>query len=1140
MTVKRLITGLLAVLVIAAVMAPSLMAQSLVSGDLTGTVTDPSGAVVSGASVMLKSDSTGQTRSTSSSSNGNYRFSLLSPGSYTITVTASGFSKTETKAVVNVGQASIADVKMAVGASSTTVEVTTTAPLVNADNADLSTNFNQALISNQPNGGNDLSYIAQTAPGAIMNTAAGYGNFSVYGLPATSNLFSVNGENDMDPYLNLNNTGATNLMLGRNDLQEATVVSNAYSGQYGQQAGAQVNYVTKSGTNQWHGNAVYYWNGSSMNANGWFNSAQDVAKPFANNNQWAASIGGPIKKDKLFFFVNTEGIRFILPASSPVFSWSPNFVAGSLAAVAANDPAELGLYQRYYQIMQSAPGYAGGATAFGPGDGGCTSSPSSPTGVPIPVPIVGNCVSQYQANGNQNGNEWILSGRVDYNLSDKDHLFWRYRMDHGTQPTSVDFINNAFSADSFQPAYDGQGQWTHVFGANATNQFIYAGSYYRAIFTQNNPQLFPFEVSPSGFNLTSEGGAVDNFPQGRNVTQYQFVDDFSWTKGAHSLKFGANFRRYDVTDYTFSTLTNPLVIAADQYEFFNGNAFETEERFPSRQTEPVALWGLGLYAQDEWRVSKSLKLTLALRAERNSNPVCQTNCGSLLDGAFNNLLGAGVINANAPYNSFVDANRHQLYRGVDTLDFAPRFGFAWSPGGSDRTVIRGGFGIFYDAPPADGVDNYMVNLPNSVTIVQANPGANPNTTGAIPWGDTTTPNSPYITGAGSAAAITSGFASGASYNSLCQPNAAGTCTTGFRAPSYTNQVGTFHTPYYQQWSFGIEQALGDKSQVSLGYVGNHGVRIPYVNPALDAFAAGYAPFPNTPPLGCGNAACSSSAIFSRMNEYYSGAVSNYNGLTASFSQRMTYGFSVQASYTWSHAMDEVSNGGVGGTPFNFGTAPSLQYQINPACFRCNNYSNADYDLRSYFSASYVWQTPWKFGNKFVNGAFGGWMISQNFFARTGLPFTVMNGENEILGYSAPIYGVIGPANVVTGGQGACGGPANFVTGTACLNGNNFNTSDVNGDFPNQKRNQFRGPGFFDSDLSVMKNFKLTERMAFGVGANFYNIFNHPNFDLPDNVLGDSTFGNTLTTVLPPTGPYGSFFANLPSARVIQFQGKLTF
>ena len=285
MTAKKMITGILAVLVIAALMAPCLMAQSAVSGDLTGTVTDPSGAVVSGATVTLKSDATGATRTSTSGSNGTYRFSLLSPGSYTVTVTASGFSKTTSTASVNVGQASIADVKMAVGASSTTVEVNSIAPLVSADNADLSTNFNQNTIANSPNGGNDLTYIAQTTPGATMNTGGGYGNFSVYGLPATSNVFTVNGENDMDPYLNLNNSGATNLMLGRNDLQEATVISNAYSGQYGQQAGAQVNYVTKSGTNQFHGNAMYFWNGSSMNGNGWFNSLTGTAKPFANNNQ---------------------------------------------------------------------------------------------------------------------------------------------------------------------------------------------------------------------------------------------------------------------------------------------------------------------------------------------------------------------------------------------------------------------------------------------------------------------------------------------------------------------------------------------------------------------------------------------------------------------------------------------------------------------------------------------------------------------------------------------------------------------------------------------------------------------------------------------------------------------------------------
>src|SRR5579862_3447923 len=334
MTVKRLITGILAVLVIAAVMAPSLMAQSLVSGDLTGTVTDPTGAVVSGASVSLKSNANGATRTTTTGASGNYRFSLLSPGSYTITVTAPGFSKTESAATVSIGQASIADVKMAVGATSQTVEVTTSAPLVQADNADLSTNFSQALIQNQPNGGNDLTYVAQTAPGVTMNVGGGYGNFSSYGLPATSNLFTVNGENDMDPYLNLNNSGATNLTLGRNDLQEATVINNAYSGQYGQQAGAQVNYVTKSGTNAYHGNAEYWWTGRALDANDWFNNLNSTPRPFANNNEWAASFGGPIKKDKTFFFVDTEGLRYIVPATTPVFAPSPNFAAATLANLA--------------------------------------------------------------------------------------------------------------------------------------------------------------------------------------------------------------------------------------------------------------------------------------------------------------------------------------------------------------------------------------------------------------------------------------------------------------------------------------------------------------------------------------------------------------------------------------------------------------------------------------------------------------------------------------------------------------------------------------------------------------------------------------------------------------------------------------
>jgi len=667
-----------------------------------------------------------------------------------------------------------------------------------------------------------------------------------------------------------------------------------------------------------------------------------------------------------------------------------------------------------------------------------------------------------------------------------------------------------------------------------------SGSWYSAVFNNSDRTAtlaaFPTTIFFGNANIpwfniggAAAGGAGDAFfPQGRNVTQYQFLDDFSWTKGAHSLKFGGNFRRYDITDYTFGTFNNPLSVITSVTGFYNGTAGEFLQNFPSRATEPVALWGVGAYAQDEWRVNKSLKLTFALRAEHNSNPHCQTACGSLLDGSFQGLVGSGAINPAAPYNSFINANRTNLYRGVDSINWGPRFGFAWSPGGSDKTVVRGGFGIFYDALAAGVVDNFMLNIPNVVTVYN---------TGAIPWADTTTPNSPYVQGAASAAAIKTGFANGASFDSLqAQLGAA------FKTPTYNNQSGTFHTPYYEQWSLGIQQAVGDKASLSLTYVGNHGVRIPINNPWGNAFC--------NPAAGCNYApgvlpGAPATPVFTTVQQWQSGAVSNYSGLTAAYNQRLTYGFSVQASYTWSHAMDEVSNGGF--QPFSDNTDVSLLYQVNPTCLRCNNYGNADYDIRSYFSGSYVWQTPWKFGNKYVNGAIGGWTISQNFFARTGLPFTVLDFNNPLSNFTPNTGFNVG--SVITPGQTSCNGSTTNAGTNTCLNAANFYQPvfDVNGNllnpqtaFSNQRRNMYRGPGFFDSDFSVSKGFKLTERMAFSIGANFYNIFNHPNFDLPDNGLGDSTFGQSITSALPPTGPYGSFFANLPSARVIQFQGKLVF
>src|SRR5258708_3907120 len=305
-------------------------AQSVTSGDIVGVVADPSGAVLPNLSVTLKSDAKGNTQVQSTNSHGTYRFSLLAPGSYTVSVAAPEFQEGTMSGVVTIGQATTVNLVLSLSGATSTVEVTSDAPLLQTENADVSTSFSQTQISQVPNPGNDLSYIAQTAPGVIQNTEGGNGNFPAWGLPATSNLFTLNGQNENDPFLNLNNSGATNLLLGNNDVQEATVVANGYSGEYGTLAGANVNYVTKSGGNSFHGNALYWWNGSILNANSYFNDQSGTPRPFVNANQWATSIGGPPKKGRTFFFFDPQRLRFVLPTHTHVPLPTPHFQTPTL------------------------------------------------------------------------------------------------------------------------------------------------------------------------------------------------------------------------------------------------------------------------------------------------------------------------------------------------------------------------------------------------------------------------------------------------------------------------------------------------------------------------------------------------------------------------------------------------------------------------------------------------------------------------------------------------------------------------------------------------------------------------------------------------------------------------------------------
>ena len=254
----------------------------------------------------------------------------MKPGVYRIVVKSAGFQSSTATLTVSTGQISEGDIKLTVGQASETVEVTATESLLHTDNAQISTSFDMQAVEQLPNPGNDLTFVAQTAPGAVMNTQSGYGNFSVDGLPGTSNTFTVNGGYENDPYLNVNNSGATNLLLGNNDISQVSVITNAYDAAFGGLGGAQVNQICRSGSQHFHGNATYWWNGRAMNANSWFNKNTGSPRSFDNANQWAAAVGGPLYKDKTFFFYNYEGLRVVLPTRGTVYAPSAQYEAGFL------------------------------------------------------------------------------------------------------------------------------------------------------------------------------------------------------------------------------------------------------------------------------------------------------------------------------------------------------------------------------------------------------------------------------------------------------------------------------------------------------------------------------------------------------------------------------------------------------------------------------------------------------------------------------------------------------------------------------------------------------------------------------------------------------------------------------------------
>jgi hypothetical protein len=1075
------------------------LAQTTTSGDVAGTITDPSGAAIPGAKVTLANAATGNAITTSTNASGDYRFSLLPPGRYTLTATATGFAPKKSALEVTVGQVRAANLELQVGTATQTVEVTAQAEPVQIHNGNISTGFTAQQVQLVPNGGGDLTATVQATPGAVMNTQSGYGNFETYGLPATSNLFTVNGQPDNDPFLNLNNSGPTNLMLGQNDVEQVTVTNNGYSGQYGQLGGANINYVTMSGGNAWHGNALWNWNGRVMNANNFFNNSSGTARPFDNANQWAARVGGPLVKNKTFVFFDTEGLDVVLPTNSLALIPSPGFQSATLANLAATgNSAQVPFYQSMFNLYNSAPGAANATPVPG---GGC--------GTNFALPGGGTCALQFRANSPNHTHEWTLNGRVDEITGPNDHMYLQLSMDRGTQATFTDPISPTFNITSDQPAYRGQYNWTHSFTAGAVNQMILSASHYSAIFGDNaaaRSAVFPYSLNFSGAEFTPLGGIDNLFPQGRKVTQYGITDDYSTTMGAHTLKAGINYNINYINDYDFGINTTPF-ITTSLSSFYNGTADVAVQAFPSALNQPVRMYTLGAYLEDDVQATRGLMLTFALRAEHDSNPVCVHNCISRLTSPFTALNH----DPNVPYNQVIQTGLRTSYPGYQAVLWQPRFGFAWTPFASQRTVLRGGFGLFNDQLPGLLVDSFAGNSPVVNTF---------NVTGALAPAATTN-----VLSLGSAdnASFLSAFASGGTLASISATNA------GFAPPQYFTSDQKLKSPLYLEWNFEIQQQIGGVSALSINYVGNHGEHEPIQNDGFNAFFPGFAGLPATAP----------DARFGSVNQLVTGGNSNYNGLTVSFSRKLSHDFQFQANYTWSHALDTVSNGGF--LPFALtATQTSFIGVQDPYNIFRYNYGNADYDVRHYFSLNYVWTLPFRsvvgWG---PDELWRGWTLSGTLYARSGLPVTVLDG-NATTALEANNYGVNGGifGNVLGVAQsGTC------TVDVQCISSSAFSPSTSTPTaFGNQIRNQYRGPRFFDTDLSVVKNTQIPgwEKGQLGIGLQFFNLFNHPNFDLPVPNLAASNFGTIINTATVPTSIFGAFLGGDASPRIIEFTTKLTF
>jgi len=1107
-----------------------------VTATISGTVKDSSGAVVSGAKVALTNIATNVSKTLRTDSSGAYLFTLVPIGNYRITTEQSGFKSYIREGIVlNVNQNAKLDIVLNPGEVKEVVEVLGDVSQVDTVSATLGSVETERRIVDLPLVERDTLQLGLLQAGVFpADDDDGSGNlFSVSGQRSESLSYMINGSDNNDFLGN-------NYVVDPNPdaVAEFKILTNNYTAEFGRTSGGIVNQVIKSGTNGFHGTVFEFFRNDALNSRNYF---EPIITPYKRN-IFGATIGGPIVKDRTFFFVSYQGLRRHEGQVAPTLQvLSKPERTGDFSDLLNPDPAAQ--FSPCPNPQTGDPVFEGG-TLFDPTQSASTCADGTQVSATpflnnkVPVNrVIQNYIAKYVPLPNSGSNGFNSSPlsiinddqgivRIDHRIGENDTIYASYIIDDERQNLPFRIVSGGSTGGNVPvgSGFDepirtqfGSVSWLHNFNPTTVNEFIFGANRSATLtgqphdttspsalgFTNVNPDdpngtAPPIMLLPTGaFNLGPDPGGPTTF---HDVT-FNWQDNLSMTRGRHDLKFGADIRRVR-NNFRFDFFNNGGFDFGNYLAPFTGNAladfvggyFDNYSQY-SRAVYGIRTTSWHFYGQDAWKLTRRLTLSYGLRYEYNS-PLIDPH-GEILGffpGKQSSVFPAAPPDILYPGDPGTP-NKALTY--PDRNNFAPRFGFAWDVLGNAKFVMRGGFGIFYDIE--DGALNEQFG-------------------GEPPFGFIASINPSSYTGLGGVDTIGDPFTPFGAVNEF--PSAGKPLQFGVDPlVSFAYVVDPhFRTPYSENFNYGFQYQLPKDTMVEAYYVGSlsrKAIATVDVNPPLVSIlkaqyaTAGFTYADCARPLaGCSdptnpNDSNSFPTLAGQLFTNKSIASGDSNQLQVTVDRRFTHGFNLRGAYTFAKTIDMQSgfryNNSVFTDPFNFSFDRGL----------------ANFDVKHRLIISGLWQIPWdrpfRGGNAFLRKLTEGWQVNGIAEFQTGTPFTIYSGSNssqEHTGFDRA--DLVGPTHIFNPRkiqQFSADCNAGATAGNFYFDPGAYNCSGVPVfTFGNSGRNNVRGPGRNDFDFSIFKTLKLAESKSFEFRAEFFNAFNHTNFMNPNHYGGNSLFG----------------------------------